>query len=1232
MTLTPATGSSGRGGLDKIEDFFISMQKSLALRGWLVWHAHTLTAMLDGEEGIRTRYAAWITEGDVLSAALERLRGPALKSVVPLAIKRDLRKDRDVRRKDAGQITEKRIFLEDVFVDLPLEDPASNSEAGWHFDHDETLAIADDDDALEEDNFGDNKDQPELGVVARLLLRSADKLDAETLKVQTEKRRRVHGPTRNRIVLLGGPGQGKSTVGQFLAQIARAKISISALRARPADESSEAAEVILSRARAEGLDIDVPPRFPLHIELPKFADALKQYTDRQDRLSILRYATQHLSRGSDQNLEPSDLRGWLGAYPWLLILDGLDEVPPSGNRTDVIQAINEFWDDVNEVNGDVMVIVTTRPQGYGDDLPRRHWEHWTMAVLTPPHAMRFAGRLSQVLLSDGSRRDEILAELKRASEDSATAPIMISPLQVSILFTLVETRGGVPADRWSLFQRHYLLLRDREAAKEGSTARLLRDYGSQIDQVHYDAGFLLHVRAEAAGSADAYLDEDEFEALIHKQLNSEGYSEDNIVKVKRELRRIATDRLVLLGSKVGGRISFDVRSLQEFMAAARIMSSPEQCIEDRLREIAGRTHWRHVFRIAASKAFALTELSHFRRHIIHVCDALDKGDLGEGDKAIQSGAHLALDLLMDNIAARLPEMRRALATRALEVFHSTPPAFKVSLAPFLDEDTKQTFESNILGILSRPDDLGTISVWRFLIQVMNTRPPYKIWAEDILLDAWPSDPVIALEMVRSVEPPNDSERFIVRLNETQLSAGPIIAVEHLQELSPFDVEIPKLTPISNYLQFFMDGPEILSKTATIKDSAGIRLGRIRFRRLFADLPAVPPPELIAAKSWNVVRILDQFVRTPNKETLGSLLKEWDSEAAKGLERLSLPWVIDTLLKEQIPRDNVLELIKEGKYGDAADWKAAEERWIADGITIDDLSSWTRGAFANISKIGAPFPYWQTLRGAERNARQALEFFLNILDGEMSPRKAKQVLRMASSIASLRSIGGDLLQRFANQLLKLHSSGVLNDRDLLRFGRDIPLQDQKYSAFLAILDAIGRKHGLALLVGPFPISRKIVLESYTQDRALRGFLSFILIRRGPQSNRPSNIIDDLPAEAFETTSDDTDATKRVIEVLRMMSGRYNHLVPEELASMVSECAQSRLPQVLTLICNSKNVPESTSVGLLISFCERYRRTNNPQLGRVSRLLKAKLDARESRLSDATVCAVLALPAPLESQIH
>jgi hypothetical protein len=50
----------------------------------------------------------------------EHLNRPNLTRLIPLALARDLRHERDVRLRDAGQETDKSIYLDDVFIDLPL--------------------------------------------------------------------------------------------------------------------------------------------------------------------------------------------------------------------------------------------------------------------------------------------------------------------------------------------------------------------------------------------------------------------------------------------------------------------------------------------------------------------------------------------------------------------------------------------------------------------------------------------------------------------------------------------------------------------------------------------------------------------------------------------------------------------------------------------------------------------------------------------------------------------------------------------------------------------------------------------------------------------------------------------------------------------------------------------------------------------------------------------------------
>ena len=1225
VSLTSVQSASRKGGQQKLEDFFESKKKSIGLKGWLIWHADTLTAMLDNNSDVRTRYAAWITEGDVLATVFQQLQRPSVKAVLPLALKRDLRKDRDVRRKDAGQITEKRIFLEDVFVDLPLK-PIANELFEVVTDLDESsgqLIELEDEEYFIEDDFDFDEDDNSPGLVASLLARSADKLDAESLSQANNGRRRLH-PTQNRIVLLGGPGQGKSTVGQFLVQIARARITIAALKALPPDEASEAAEIILARARSEGLDILAPARYPLHIELPKFADALKQANDRNERLSILRFAAEGIAKGTDVKIDPTDLREWLGTYPWLLVLDGLDEVPPTGNRADVILAINEFWDDVHEVKGDVMVIVTTRPQGYGDDLPRRHWEHWSMANLSPKNAMRFAKRLSEVLLSDGARRDEILGELKRASEDPATAPIMISPLQVSILFTLVETRGGVPADRWSLFQRHYHLLRDREAAKEGSSAKLLREFASQIDQVHYDAGFLLHVRAENAGSADAYLEEAELRHLIFLQLSNEGHDTQTINDVTNELVRIATDRLVLLGSKVGGRVSFDVRSLQEFMAAARIMSSPEQSIQDRLRDIAAKTHWRHVFRIAASKAFALTELSHFRKNIIHICDALDKGDLDSADQTAQSGARLALELLLDNVAARLPEIRRALVARAMEIVRSGPEAVDPSLIHFLDQDTLTTYNSSILAALSNSGSLSSAAATKIVVLAINSKPNFRAWAEKLLVDFWPADPQAALRLATIIGVASDAPAYLERI-ETSLSTANLAAATSFVRLqrrpSSDGGALPETTKTSKQLQKLINANERKSIQIAIRGEGGDQLGHIAFRPLFGPDPIAIAPGDVAP--FPELSLAYDFLNNPSKKSLAALIRNFS--LLQSIVDLTLPWPARLLITERRDYAALANDIESGLIGDTLDWHRAEERWNSSGVSAPDFNEWSTGSYTKIASVGIPNLSALASRNSSAEDDELFKQIFGLLGLTDNAEKRRRIFSVLSFVTSDPTDSSYFSKDLARALNDGFANGLITDRQFLRISRTLPLHEDDLSPTLLNIDSIGRDNGAAFFGIPSTLSPTVAYELFVANPNLRGLLPFTLPNRGGRSALLYPLLNSLPNEAFSLQVSDSDKLRLLVKIFRWANGMTEISELDTLVNdILHEVPAGRSLSLLNFICNSPSTSKEMAIQLLDKACAICLSFKPSRLAPFQMALKSKLDSRHSRMSDRAICDAMSLP--------
>jgi hypothetical protein len=127
-------------------------------------------------------------------------------------------------------------------------------------------------------------------------------------------------------------------------------------------QASDLIKPIMDRALSESLTLDRPTRFPFRVDLPDFADAVQTTSNKGGKLSLISFMCQRLFENLDVRILPNDLREWLGACPSLIVLDGLDEVPQTANRGQLISSIDSFWDDLHLVQADAMVVVTTRLQ------------------------------------------------------------------------------------------------------------------------------------------------------------------------------------------------------------------------------------------------------------------------------------------------------------------------------------------------------------------------------------------------------------------------------------------------------------------------------------------------------------------------------------------------------------------------------------------------------------------------------------------------------------------------------------------------------------------------------------------------------------------------------------------------------------------------------------------------------------------------------------------------------
>ncbi len=586
-----------------------------------IWGGQKILHLLDQYPEVADRYGHFLTPGHVFAELRNQLTDDraSVDAIIDELVIEGLVENQFTKLEQAGSTTESP-GIHQLFVDLPF--------------------------------------QGKEGCVSPLAMETLCRTATENHRTDPSEPRDKRwdtwrrDPARARVwIILGGPGQGKSTIGQYFCQLQRSSLILDE------DLAADRDTVGLAQAikNSDGADQWWPAcaRVPIYITLKDFGQWFGARS-KEDPRGLLTYIASRIAQRVEQSVEVGTLKRALSRRSWVVVLDGLDEVP--GDIRGAVATEIERFLRKQATNSDLLAICTSRPQGYSGQFDGLTGARINMEPLPAETALRCAELLVRFRQSsaEAERGMGFLTDAIR-SENGPVRDLMRTPLQSHIMAVIVRTGQRPPERKWRLYQRFYEVIFEREAIKQHSDRDLLQLFEQEKDlirTVHEHLGLVLHARAETAAGSHAEVTRDEFREIVSRVVRQQ--KETNFQNLTDTVMQAATERLVLITTpESGDRIRFDIRQLQEFFAAGFFHHGVTlNDLRKRLRLVAGDSHWREVVYFLTS---ALVESKDVNMLAI-VIETIRWLDQGEDDdhqswicQRLARGAWIAGHLLEDGV-------------------------------------------------------------------------------------------------------------------------------------------------------------------------------------------------------------------------------------------------------------------------------------------------------------------------------------------------------------------------------------------------------------------------------------------------------------------------------------------------------------------------------------------------------------------------------------------------------
>lgn len=456
-----------------------------------------------------------------------------------------------------------------------------------------------------------------------------------------------------RVVLEGAPGQGKSTLAQYLCQVQRMRFL---------GKDTKLAEVPAKHRLT-------PAKVPFKVDLRDLATWLRRVDPITEKpladdipLSLEAFLAAQVTHASGgQSFSVDDLILFLSKTPGIIFLDGLDEVATTPERRSVIEAVSAASSRLLTTSPLTQMVVTSRPAAVANApaFDRDVWDYLHLEDITEPLIFDYTDRWSAARRIPKTDVEEMKTTLQNKIASPHVKDLARNAMQLTILLNLVQARGqALPDQRTELYDQYIDVFFNREAAKN----RVVLENRQLLIDLHGFLAWKMHAAAESRRS-NGRITDDELRNLVSEYLQVHEYD----IGVLDDLLAGVVQRIVALVSRVEGTFEFEVQPLREYFAARHLYNSapyspsgrPQRGTKpDIFRAIAPNPYWLNVTRFFAG-CYSVGELS-------GLADQLEELLVEHPGGLTSFPRTLATSLLSDRVFHQAPKITKRVVSFAVD--------------------------------------------------------------------------------------------------------------------------------------------------------------------------------------------------------------------------------------------------------------------------------------------------------------------------------------------------------------------------------------------------------------------------------------------------------------------------------------------------------------------------------------------------------------------------------------